>query len=83
MKNFVFLLGLALLFSGCNIESGSSSTTLESQDVQNGSSSNGNDSGTISYPKSYIGNGSSVNDAVQDDSVPVIPLEDLGLSSFN
>ena len=83
MKNFVFLLGLAILFSACNIESGSSSTTLESQDVQNVSSDNGNGSGIVSYPDSYIGNGSSVNDAVQDNSVPVIPLEDLGLSSFN
>jgi len=74
---------IVVLFSACNIESGSSgSISNESNLDSNSGVSPDLNTGSNLDPTSYGGNGSPLNDAEQGEGVPVIPLDDLGLSSF-
>ena len=81
---YILTLFILVLFSACNIESGSSGSMLKNGsniDSNSGVSPDSN-SGSNLDPTSYGGNGSLLNDSEQGEGVPVIPLEDLGLSSF-
>ncbi len=82
---YILTLLVVVLFSACNIESGSSGTMLNSDesnvDSNSGVSQDPN-SGSNLDPTSYGGNGSPLNDAEQGEGVPAIPLADLGLGSF-